>query len=177
MTVLQVLETRDLSEDDLLVVRALMDAAFEGGFSDDDWEHTLGGTHALLREGEAILAHAAVVERRLLVGDAAIRAGYVEGVATHPDRRRRGHATSVMRKVNEIICSTFDLGALSTDLPELYLPLGWERWRGPTYATGPEGPVRTEDEDEGIMVLLTERTRQLDLAQSLTCDPRSGDAW
>src|SRR5688500_7931506 len=100
-----------------------MDAAFEEGFSDDDWDDTLGGTHAFLRIGDAIVSHAAVVQRTLTAGDVALRSGYVEGVASHPLHRRRGYAAAVMRKVNETITSSFDLGALSTDVPELYLRL------------------------------------------------------
>ncbi len=30
---------------------ALLDAAFDGAFSEHDWDHALGGLHALAREG------------------------------------------------------------------------------------------------------------------------------
>ena len=53
---------------------------FEGEFTEQDWEHALGGIHALVWDGDALVGHAAVVQRRLLHGGRALRAGYVEGV-------------------------------------------------------------------------------------------------
>lgn len=53
--------------------------AFAGDFTDDDWEHTLGGMHALIWQHGAIIAHAAVVQRRLIYQGDALRCGYVEG--------------------------------------------------------------------------------------------------
>ena len=38
-------------------IRALLDTAFEGGFSDDDWDHTLGGIHTYARDDSGLLAH------------------------------------------------------------------------------------------------------------------------
>lgn len=31
-------------------IRTLLDTAFDGDFGDDDWEHSLGGVHALVRD-------------------------------------------------------------------------------------------------------------------------------
>ena len=154
-----------------------MDLSFEGAFTDEDWEHTLGGTHVFIMEGSAVLSHAALVERTLLVGEMPHRTGYVEGVATAPSSRRRGLASKVMRRVNELVQERFVLGALSTNVPELYLPLGWQRWVGPTFAETPKGTVRTEDDDDGVMVFLTQASRSIDLSSALTCDRRHGDVW
>ena len=78
-------------------IRALAVDAFDDGFSDDDWHHTLGGWHVLARD-EALVAHAAVVERVLEVGGSAVRAGYVEGVATTPTRQGEGLGSLVMQR-------------------------------------------------------------------------------
>jgi aminoglycoside 2'-N-acetyltransferase I len=170
-------ETYVLSGEELRVLRELLDDAFDGSFSDDDWDHTVGGLHVLAREATLTVAHAAVVPRTLRVGDRPVSTGYVEGVATRRDRRHRGHATRAMRAVGSIIVRDYELGALSTGVPDLYRPLGWESWRGPTYAESPEGRLRTADEDDGVMVLRTDRTRDLDLTADLTCDWRAGDLW
>jgi hypothetical protein len=37
--------TADLAPAELGAVRALLDAAFDGDFGDDDWDHGLGGMH------------------------------------------------------------------------------------------------------------------------------------
>ena len=177
MTDLQVRQTRDLSPEDLLAIRSLLDVSFDGAFTDDDWEHTLGGVHVFVRQDAAVISHAAIVERRLLADDTALKTGYVEGVATTPERRHRGLASAVMREANRIISASFDLGALSTDIHDLYLALGWERWEGPTFVDTAHGRVRTEDEDAGIMVLRTSKTADVRLTCSLTCNARRGDAW
>jgi len=58
-----------------------------------------------------------------------------------------------------------------------YERLGWERWRGPTFVRhGPE-LVRTEDEDDGVMVLRFDRSLAVDLSGSISCEARTGDDW
>ena len=89
--------TTALASADLAELRALLDVAFAGAFDDDDWEHTVGGVHLVVREADVVIAHAAVVPRRLVAGTRELSTGYVEGVATRPDVRRRGHASRVLR--------------------------------------------------------------------------------
>jgi aminoglycoside 2'-N-acetyltransferase I len=168
-----------LSTGELDALRRLLDQAFHGGFGEDDWHHTVGGSHLLaLEEGEPV-AHAAVVDRTLSAGGRQLRTGYVEGVATRSDRHRQGLATLVMRAANRLIERRYELGALSdgTGIPGFYERLGWERWRGPTFVATARGPLRTADDDDSVMVLRTPTTGALDLAAPLVCDWRPGDAW
>src|SRR5919204_117419 len=88
MSELRLAHTADLDADARRAARALLDAAFEGDMSDDDWEHALGGMHALVWEDGELVGHASVVQRRILHGGRALRAGYVEAVgfrAPDPD--------------------------------------------------------------------------------------------
>jgi len=172
----RILATDQLSEPEWYALRELLDEAFEGGFSDDDWDHTVGGLH-VLAVGGGIVSHAAVVERLLMAGDRPLRTGYVEGVATALEHRRTGHASTVMREIGRLIRAHFELGSLSTCLPDFYARLGWELWPGPTYTSSPRGPLRTEEEDGGVMVLRTRYTQQLETTLPLMCDWRSGDVW
>jgi len=55
--------------------RALLEEVFRGNLSDDDWEHALGGVHALVWEDGELVGHAALVQRRLLHGGRALRTG------------------------------------------------------------------------------------------------------
>jgi hypothetical protein len=71
---------------------------------------------------------------------------------------------------------TMSSGALSADVPAL-CRLGWESWRGPTYVNAAAGRLRTADEDDGVVVLRTDRTGEIDLTIDLTCDWRSGHVW
>ena len=79
--------TGHLDAGTLTAVRALLDGAFEGDFTDADLEHALGGLHVLVHDDSGLLAHGAVVQRRLLHRGRALRAGYVEAVAVRADRR------------------------------------------------------------------------------------------
>lgn len=85
---LQVPHTADLEPAVPQAARALLDDAFDGDFSDHDWEHSLGGVHALVWDGPDLVGHAALVARRLLHGGRALRAGYVEGVAVSANQRQ-----------------------------------------------------------------------------------------
>jgi aminoglycoside 2'-N-acetyltransferase I len=168
-----VVRTHELANDRLARVRALLLDAFGGEFTDDDWAHTLGGWHVLVGEE----AHAAVVERTIEIGGRALRAGYVEGVATAPTLQGRGLGSSVMRRVGELLRDRFDLGVLSTGSHGFYERLGWNRWQGPSYVRHGDRVVRTADEDAGIMVLRYGTTARLDLTQTITCETRPGDDW
>jgi aminoglycoside 2'-N-acetyltransferase I len=169
--------TADLDERTLESARRLLDDAFEGDMSDDDWEHALGGVHALLWEDGELVGHAAVVQRRLLHQGRALRTGYVEGVGVRPDRRRRGHGGALMDAAEWVIRGAYELGALSASdkAVELYEGRGWQQWRGPTSVLAPTGITRTEDDDSGVYVLPLEVP--LDLDGELTCDWREGDVW
>lgn len=171
--------TAQLSADDLGALRGLFAAAWpDGEFSEDDWAHAMGGRHWLIEVDGRIVSHASVVERILEVGGRPLRTGYVEAVATAPHSRRCGHASRVMQAAGAHIRAHFELGALSTGHPGLYERLGWVRWRGPSFVRTPEGLVRTEDEDDGILVLVTPATPAgLDLTAPVSCPARSGDAW
>ena len=176
MPKLQVVRSDDLSRETLSEIRALLEGAFADGFDDDDWNHALGGWHVLARD-EALVAHAAVVERALEVSGRAIRAGYVEGVATTPTRQGEGVGSLVMRRVGQLLEAEFELGALSTGRHTFYERLGWERWHGPTFVRHGPNVIRTADEDDGIMVLRYGTTSGLDLAALISCETRPGDDW
>jgi len=158
-------------------LRALLDEAFEGDFSDEDWASTLGGVHVWVSDSGRPLAHGSLVERVLVCSGRALRAGYVEAVATSPSHRRRGHGTAIMKQLGARIHAGCVLGALSTGSHMFYEPLGWERWRGPTFVDGPRGRERTPDDDGGVMVLRTPRSPALDLDGEIVCDWRAGDVW
>lgn len=169
--------TAHLGPDVRRAARDLVDRAFGGGFADEDWGHALGGLHALVHEGGDLVAHGAVVARHLLHGDRTLRVGYVEAVAVHPDRRRRGHASSVMAALEEVVRDGYDAGGLSAAPTSvaLYAARGWQQWRGATWALTPAGRVRTPEDDDAVFVLPSGVA--LDLAGDLTCDWRAGDLW
>jgi aminoglycoside 2'-N-acetyltransferase I len=168
----------ELSAGDLAQLLDLFGACWpDGDFSEADVAHAMGGIHWVAEARGRIVGHASVVPRELEAGGVPLATGYLEAVATHPDWRRRGIASRLLAAAGEHIAARFDLGALSTDVPGVYASAGWVRWRGPTFVRTADGPVRTEDEDEGIMVLRVARTPPLALTSSLSCEWRAGDCW
>ncbi len=169
--------TADLEPGALGEARALLDQVFGAGMTEDDWEHALGGMHALAWEAGRLVAHGSVVQRRLLYGGRALRTGYVEAVAVRADRRRRGYGGAIMEALERVVRGAYDLGALgaSDAGARLYTARGWKRWRGATWAITPNGRTRTEDEDGTIYVL--EVAGPLDTARELICDWRNGELW
>ena len=128
-------------------------------------------------EDETPVAHGSVVERELHAAGVALRAGYVEAVATRSDRRGRGLGTAVMRALGGEIRARFELGALDTSLHGFYARLGWERWRGPTFVRTDDGLVATTEEDGYVMILRTPSTPSIDLDAPISCEWRPGDVW
>jgi aminoglycoside 2'-N-acetyltransferase I len=102
-------------------------------WTEDDWEHCLGGIHALAHEDGAVIGHAAVVQRRLLHDGRALRAGYVEGVAVRADRRGRGVGAALMAALEPVVRAAYDLGALGAtdEAARFYAARGWQLWQGP----------------------------------------------
>ncbi len=172
--------TSQLASAVLADCRLLLEDVFDD-MTDHDWEHVLGGMHAIAICGDQVVGHASVVQRRLVHQGWAWRTGYVEGVGVHPDWQRCGIGGRLMDPVEQIITSAYDLGALgSTDEARpMYEHHGWQPWAGPTSAMTPAGIVRTPDEDDCIYVLPASESFAdvVDFTAGLTCDWRDSDVW
>jgi aminoglycoside 2'-N-acetyltransferase I len=177
VTELRRAHTADLSAQDLAAARALLYDVFGDELEESDWEHALGGVHALVWEGEELIGHASVVMRRMLHGGRALRCGYVEAVAVRAAHQRRGHGGALMEAVERVIRRAYEVGALGTtdEAIPLYTSHGWLPWQGETFALTPAGRVRTPDDDGAVYVL--EVFAPLDRAGELACDWRDGDVW
>jgi aminoglycoside 2'-N-acetyltransferase I len=180
-TRLRRLPTDGLTVAELRAIRALMSVAFgadeEERFTDDDWEHALGGLHFVLDLDGEIITHAAVVERVIAVDGRPFRTGYVEAVATAPGREGLGFGSRVMTDATAYVRDTFEFGVLGTGRHTFYERLGWLRWLGPSGLRVADGVRLTPDDDGYIMVLPTPASSPLDVTAPITCDWRPGDVW
>ena len=169
---LRTVHTADLTPAGLRAVRAFLDDAFGGDFGDEDFEHGLGGMHALLHDAAGLAAHGAVVMRRVRYRGHWLRVGYVEAVAVREDVRRTGLGGLVMAELERIVDRAYDLGALSAsgDGARLYAVRGWQVWRGRISALGPGGIVHLPAEEGSAYV-----RPALDPADELVFDWRDGD--
>jgi aminoglycoside 2'-N-acetyltransferase I len=177
MTEVRTAHTADLDRTTLDAAHSLLKSVFGDELSAADWNHALGGVHALVWERGALLAHGSVVQRRLIHGGRTLRAGYVEGVAVRTDRRGRGHGVAVMAALERVVRGAHDLGALSAtdEGAPLYAARGWKRWGGKTSALTPGGIVRTAEHDDSVYVYPV--TVPLETSAELICDWREGDLW
>jgi aminoglycoside 2'-N-acetyltransferase I len=173
----RLIHTADLDNETRQSAHELLVDAFEGDFSDDDWDHTLGGMHALVYYHGALIAHAAVVQRRLLYKGSSLRTGYLEGVAVRADWRGQGLGTALMDGAEQVIRGAYALGALTPteSARQLYLDRGWIPWKGPTSVLAPVGLKRTTEDDGAVFVLPV--AVDLDPGADLVCDWRTGEVW
>ncbi len=133
--------------------------------------------HALVWEGDELVGHASLIQRRLLHRRRALRTGYVEGVGVRADVRRCGHGTAMMSALERVARGAYEVAALGAtdEAAAFYSSRGWRLWQGPTSALTPEGVIRSEEEDDCIYVLPF--SAELDLQGALICDWRDGDVW
>ncbi|MEU3724224.1 GNAT family N-acetyltransferase [Streptomyces sp. NPDC031705] len=169
--------TSQLGPATLAGIRALLDGAFEGDFGEEDFEHALGGMHALVYEDGVLVAHGSVVQRRVLHQGRSLRTGYVEAVAVRADRRRRGIGGAVMAGLEGVIARAYVLGALSAsdEGAALYEGRGWKPHPGRIGVLGPAGPERLAAEEGSTYVWTPPGGVAPDGAGRLDFDWRDGD--
>jgi aminoglycoside 2'-N-acetyltransferase I len=176
MTLVTVAHTADLGEATLAAARDLLYEVFDD-MAEDDWEHSLGGIHAVVWDGPELVGHAALIQRRLIHQGRALRAGYVEGVGVRADRRRQGAGAAMMAELERVALGAYEVAALGAtdEAVPFYIRRGWLPWRGRTSALTPTGIVHTTEDDGGVFVLPI--AAHLDLDGEITCDWRDGDVW
>jgi len=154
-------------------VRELCDLGFDD-YGDETFQHALGGTHALVRRDNVLVAHGAVVLRRLRIGDRWLRCGWVESVVTHPAHRGHGHGHTVMAAL-ETLAPGYDLMGLcsSDEGRSLYETRDWILWQGPASVLSPDGIRETPDEDS----IYVQTRRPVDFTGPIVCDWREGEVW
>jgi aminoglycoside 2'-N-acetyltransferase I len=173
----RLVHTADLKSDARQHAYEMVNDAFAGAFTDADWDHALGGMHALIWHHGAIIAHGSVVQRRLLYCGVALRCGYLEAVAVREDWRGKGLAIAILNACEQVIRGGYQVGALSSSDQgkRLYASRGWLPWSGPTSVLAPAGLTRTPDADGTVFVLPVGMI--MDTSAALACDWREGDVW
>ena len=170
-------ETAEASADFLVELKTLLNDAFGDSFSEEDWDHGLGGRHfAILEEGR-LVAYCAVVPRRIFIEEKPYSCGYLENVASVPDKRHQGFASIAVREANQFIATHFEFGGLSTSKHDFYRKLGWQIWLGPTFVISNEEWKSSDSENGGIMILETGAVPALDFQCRIACQERPGDDW
>lgn len=157
-------------------VRQLLVDSFEGEFSEDDWQHSLGGVRLIGFMNEEIVAHGAVVPRAVRIDDVEEIIGYVEAIAVDPRFWRQGIGTALMEEITKICKSQYQFSMLSTGEKDFYRRSGWVDFKGESYVDLGEKVVRSEEEDEGLMYLGVGNYSNVSPFK-VVCKSRAGDAW
>ena len=157
-------------------LQSLMSEAFEGDFSEEDWQHTFGGMRFLGYMDNQLIAHGAVIQRWMDVDGERKLVGYVEGIAVTPTLWRKGFGSLLMAELTTYCRSEFPLSMLSTGEKDFYRRHGWSDFAGESYVSNAGVEIRTEDEDEGLMYLLGASQDNVS-PRKVVCESREGDAW
>ena len=158
------------------VLRNLLNEAFEGDFSEEDWQHTFGGMRFLGFLNDQLIAHGAVVRRKIKVDESDLIIGYVEGIAVAPTYWHKGYGSLLMADITSYCLSEFSLSMLSTSEKGFYRKHGWCDFEGMSYVFKDGVEIRSEDEDEGLMYL-SGLHQFTDYPRKVVCEARDGDAW
>lgn len=134
-------------------IRSFLNEAYEGDFSDSDYENALGGQHFIRFEGGHLIAHASVVKRSISIDDTAWNVGYVEAVAVAADFRGRTFGRQIMQQVTDFCRRKYEVTMLSTGEHGFYERFGWVRLDATTFVKTASGLVRTEEDDDCLMLL------------------------
>ena len=59
----------------LILLDGAFDTSFEAAFTDDDWDHALGGMHVWVTESGRVISHASLVERTLVCSGKTLQVG------------------------------------------------------------------------------------------------------
>ena len=115
--------------------------------------------------------------RTLVVDQREVKTGYVEAVGTGHGFRNQGLARTLMAAAQRHIGESYEMGALHSVLPNFYVHLGWEKWRGSTYVRTDTGLTRTPEDDQCIHVWRLAASGDLDLDDPISCEWRPGYVW
>jgi len=157
-------------------IRSLLELAYDGDFSAEDWEHTLGGQYFIGFLDETIIAHGSVISRSIYINEKALIVGYVEAIAVLPSYWRQGFGTQLMKHITQFCYNNYELSMLSTDEKTFYEKLGWLQFQGESFVRNGKFEVRTVEEDDGLMLYFGKNCG-LGEIQRAVCQPRSGDDW
>ena len=156
-------------------IRVFLNEAYEGDFSDSDYENALGGRHFIIVVGGQLIAHASVVTRSISIDDSTWKVGYVEAVAVAADFRDRGLGRRIMQQVTDFCRRNYEVAMLSTGEHGFYGRFGWVLLDATTFVDTANGLVRT-DEDDDCLMLLSDMSDLTNARQVVALD-RSENPW
>lgn len=124
------------------------------GDSDYHLKHTL-----VVIVDKKIVGRLRIWDREMRIGSSTVRVGGIGGVGTHPDHRRAGYASWLMKEaIQHMQSDGYEISALfSSNAQPFYRPLGYERVPTQGVRIVPRKPVNTAKTDWKIKTFNKER--------------------
>jgi aminoglycoside 2'-N-acetyltransferase I len=166
----------DITLENPMLIKNLLNDAYEGDFSEQDWQHTFGGARFVGTIDDQIVAHAAVVPRAVLINDLPMTIGYLEGVAVSSKFQGQRLGSQLLQYVSDFCRSNYEITMLSTDEFDFYGKFGWQRFKGTSGVMQDSVKTLTPEEDDGLMYLAGNSTKSIEISTAY-CDWREGDCW
>jgi predicted N-acetyltransferase YhbS len=93
----------------------------------EDSSYTWDQTRVVVVDGR-IASTLRIWDRLMRIGSSVVRMGGIGGVSTHPEQRKKGYASAMMREVvDHMAKSGYDVGVLFSEIPFVfYRRVGWE---------------------------------------------------
>ena len=167
--------TSDLSDEELMAIFKLLKEVNGDEFSVEELSHALGGSHFLAFKEDQLIAHAAVVQRSILLDNKPHKVGYVEAIGVIPEFQHKGVGKSMMQEINQMIdkCYHFDALSPSSESKKLFEEAGWQEMQAPYYEYTLVGIIPSSEK----CVMTYSGRIELEAKNKLTCDFRERNAW
>jgi len=176
-TRIEVRAGEDLTPAERAEIVAVCNAANDTDLFHHLFEHIPAGRHALVRDGDVLVAHAVASTRWAQPGGhPVLRTAYLDAVATHPTHQHRGHGSAVVSRLTAEL-DDYEVACLQTDVAGFYTRLGWELWRGALAGRRDDGTLVPTPDQGGVMILRLPTTPDLDLDASLTIELQPDRIW
>jgi aminoglycoside 2'-N-acetyltransferase I len=158
------------------LIKNLLNDAYKGDFSEQDWQHTFGGARFIGTLDNQIVAHSAVVPRAVLINNLQTTIGYLEGVAVSSKFQGQRIGSQLLQCVSDFCKSNYEISMLSTDEFDFYGKFGWQRFKGISGVIQNSVMSLTPEEDDGLMYLAGNSAESIEISTAY-CDWREGDCW
>jgi len=154
----------------------LLNEAFEGDFSQEDFRHTFGGLRFLGYFNQELVAHGSVIPRNMCIDEIQVQVGYIEGVAVIPKYWKKGFGSLLIAEITSYCRSQYSISMLSTVEKNFYSRHGWVEFEGESYVLSEGRELSTKEENETLMFLMGTNLEARSLNKAV-CNERTGDAW
>lgn len=170
-------ETGHLSAMEKNGIVSVCNAAFPEAFDELFEFIPPDGIHICGYLPDGLCSHAVITKRDFTIDGMDLRAAYVDAVSTIPAKQGRGYASAVMHEAMHVAAETFDIGGLSTVMPDWYRRLGWEEWTGSLSLRRGRDIITAPTVKGTVMIFRFQHTPMITCDRSLTANWRPGGGW